>query len=232
MTKRREFIAGLGGSAVAWPLTARAQQPALPVIGYLTILATEGNQKSAVAAAFRRGLGEQGYAEGQNVEILERYALQSDRVPGLAADLVRRRAAVIAAIGTASPALAATVSIPIIFATGTDPVELGLVASLNRPGGNITGVTFRAVELIAKRLELLHEIVPAVKLIGFLDDPTPFPFSRSAKVELNNAQIAARALGVRLVIANATTPGEIEKALAIFLEQHVGAFVTANRALF
>jgi putative tryptophan/tyrosine transport system substrate-binding protein len=128
--RRREFIAGLGGAA-AWPVVAQAQQPSVLVIGYLSSLAPEGDQK--YDEAFRRGLREQGYVEGQNVEILERYALESDRLPGLAADMVRRRAAILVAIGTASPALAATVPVPIVFVTGTDPVELGLVESFNRP---------------------------------------------------------------------------------------------------
>ena len=164
--RRRDFIAGLG-SAAAWPLASRAQQSKVPVIGYLG----PRNADERWWAAFRRGLGEQGYVEGHNVEILRRdQPFPYDRMPELAADLVRGGVAVISAWGT-PPALAAkkaTSTIPIIFMVGTDPVQAGLVASLNRPGGNVTGTTFLVLEWVPKRLELLHEIVPAAKSTGYL----------------------------------------------------------------
>jgi putative ABC transport system substrate-binding protein len=170
---RRDFIAGLGSAAVL-PIAARAQQPAMPVIGFLS----PGNEGAAnpVIPPFRLGLGEFGYVEGRNVEILHRQAeLRFDRLPALAADLVRRHVAVILAAGIA-PALAAksaTSTIPIVFFSSVDPVEVGLVASFNRPSGNATGMFFLSTPLIAKRLELLHEIVPAALSIGFLANPTP-----------------------------------------------------------
>ena len=203
--RRREFIAGLG-SAAAWPVVARAQQPAVPVIGYLG-----GSMESPSAPAFRQGLSELGYFEGRNVEILYRRAeLQYDRMPALSADLVRRRVAAIFALGL-PPALAAkraTATIPIVFSVGADPVELGLVASINRPGGNLTGVSSLTQELTAKRLELLHEIVPAATSIGLLVNPT----NASVEAELREAETAARVLGVRLVIQKASNRSEIDAA--------------------
>jgi putative ABC transport system substrate-binding protein len=171
MIKRREFIAGLGGVA-AWPLAAWAQQPTLPVVGYLNGSTESGAER--LTDAFRQGLREQGFVEGRNVEILYRWAdNQFDRLPALAADLVRRRVAVIVALGGAPSgpaAKSATATIPIVFANGADPVELGLVASLNRPGGNVTGTTFLTQAMTTKRIELLHEIVPTAASIGYLDE--------------------------------------------------------------
>ena len=220
--RRRQFIAGLS-SAAAWPLGARAQQRAVPVIACL-FETTESGATRFRAAAFRQGIGELGYVEGGNVEILYSYAEgQNDRLTALAADLVRRRVSVIAALSTpaALAVKAATATIPIVFVMGTDPVALGLVASLNRPGGNVTGVSLLATTLTAKRLELLHEIVPGATSIGFLVSPT----NPGGKAQINEAQSAARALGLRLVIANASTSDDIETAVAALGEQRVGALL-------
>ena len=170
--RRREFIALLGGSAAAaWPLAARAQQPAMPVIGFLNGASADGY--AIAARAFRQGLKDTGYVEGENVAIEYRWAEgQYNRLPALAADLVRRKVDVIAANGVAlSPARVATTTIPIVFTTSLDPVQEGYVASLNRPGGNVTGVTSLSVEVGPKRLELLHELVPTANVIGLLINP-------------------------------------------------------------
>jgi putative ABC transport system substrate-binding protein len=218
--RRREFIAGLG-SAAAWPVVARAQQPAMPVIGYLSGAA----ETSRYSAPFLQGLGEHGFVEGRNVEIVYRYAkTQYDRLPAMAAELVGRRVAVIVATGGPNSALAAksaTSTIPIVFESGVDPVESGLVPSLNRPGGNLTGVSFLTTALVSKRLELLHQIVPPATSIGYLVNPTLF----NVETQKREAEIAARILGVGLVFLNASTLNEIEAAFAILVGQQIGALM-------
>ncbi len=218
------------GSTAAWPMVAWAQQRALPVIGYLSA----GRESPAVSltAAFRQGLAERGYIEGRNVEILYRWAeTKNDRLPPLAADLVRRRVDVIVTTAGTSSALAAkfaTATIPIVFQTGGDPVEAGLVANLNRPGGNITGATFLSALLTPKRLELLHELVPTITQIGYLVNPTN-PLTKS---HISKTETAARVLGVRLVIQSASAPSEIGAAFAMLVGQSIGALLVDDDPLF
>ena len=217
---RRELLAALGGAAAAWPLAARAQQAALPTIGF--IRANTPEKSVASVAAFRQGLSETGYVEKQNITIEYRWAAQGhyDQLPALAADLVRRKVSVIAAT-TAQAALAAkaaTASIPIVFETGGDPIQLGLVASLNRPGGNITGVTQLSSELLSKRLGLLHDLLPAAAAIGFLVNPT-YP---GAESQARDLQDAARTLGLQMHVLNAGTEAEINTAFANFAKLRVG----------
>jgi len=208
--RRRKLIVLLGGAA-AWPLGVLAQQPAMPVIGFLN--AGSPNRITNLVAAFRQGLSETGYVEGQNLLIEYRWAEGDyDRLPALAIDLVRRQVAVISA-GSPQAALAAKAAaptIPIVFTSGGDPVELGLVSSFNRPGGNVTGVSFLANELGAKRLELLREVVPTAVSMGFLANPTRASFAAETK----DLQQAAHALGVQLIILNASSEGEIDAAFA------------------
>ena len=223
--RRRAFIAGLG-SVAAWPVVA--QQAATPAIGWLV-----GEPVSDhLVFALRQGLGQQGFVGWQNVGILFQSAEnQYDRLPKLAADLVRREVAVIVASGGAAPVVAAksaTSTIPIVFASAADPVELGLVASLNRPGGNITGVSFLAEALVAKRLELLHEMVPAAESIGYLVNPT----SPQVDAQIKNAENAARVFGVHLVPLRASSPSDIEVAFAVVGERQIGALITAADPFF
>jgi len=212
--KRRTFIAGLG-SAAAWPVVARAQQQAMPVIGYLGVGPTRPS------LAFLAGLAETGYVEGRNFVLEVRLAEDNGQLPALAADFVRRRVAMIFAVATpaAVAAKSATTAIPIVFGTGTDPVEDGLVASLNHPGTNMTGVTVLTYELTGKRIELLHEIVPAATTIGFLLDPTGAFIEALTK----NAEAASRALGVQLAILKASTPSQIETAFTALIDRRIGA---------
>jgi putative ABC transport system substrate-binding protein len=227
--RRRQFIAGLG-SAVAWPIVARAQQPAMPVIGYLASQSGDEENKN-FTVAFLQGLKETGYVEGQNVAIEYRYAdNQFDRLPALAADLVRRRVVVIIARGTAEAlaAQAATATIPIVFNTGGDPVALGLVASLNRPSGNVTGIANLSAELAPKQLQLLRELIPNAAVFGVLSDPA-FPATPST---IADPQAAARTLGLQLIIVNARTDTDLETAFATFSQQHVGAILVGNSSLF
>ena len=219
--RRREFIAVLG-SAAAWTLTARAQQVALPVVGWLS-------PQSAYTIPFLQGLKETGYVEGQNVAI-EYRDNQSDRLPAHLADLVRRRVAVIVApgVGAALAAKGATTTIPIVFTGGGDPVATGLVASLNRPGGNVTGSVTLTAELSPKRLQLLHELLPNAALLGVLEDPAA-PNTLST---LPDIQTAARRLGLQLVIVYARTDSDLETAFATFSQQRVGAFLFGNANFF
>jgi putative ABC transport system substrate-binding protein len=226
---RREFIAGLGG-AVAWPLTARAQQPGMPVIGYLDAGSLE-TRRDAVAA-FHRGLSETGYVEGRNVAVEYRWAEDHlDRLPALAADLVRRQVAVVVAlpVPSALAAKAATKSIPIVFQVGVDPVEVGLVASLNRPGGNLTGIYNLNTAVVAKRLQLLHELVPAATSIAFLVNPTN---AVAAETQTRELQAAARILGVRLLILNASDQDEFDAAFATLVRERAGGLVVGSGPLF
>jgi putative tryptophan/tyrosine transport system substrate-binding protein len=220
--KRREFIALIGGAA-AWPLAARAQQPALPVVGFLNALGQ--NDTPTLLAAFRRGLGEAGHVDGRNVAIEYRFAENRlDRLPALAADLVSRKVNVIAATGGGSPvlaAMAATKTIPIVFTTGGDPVQLGYVASLNRPGGNVTGVSWFSGLVAGKGLGLLHELVPKAALVALLANPK---LPETARMQ-SDAQEAARALGLELLVLNASTASEIDAAFATMRQRRVGALL-------
>src|SRR6266478_5438276 len=228
--KRRQFIAFLGATALAWPLAARAQQPAMPVIGFLN--PASASTYAPFLAAFRRGLKEAGYIEGSNVAIEYRWADgRYDRLPGLAAELVRRQVAVIAATGGDIPALAAkltTATIPIVFDTTTDPVKMGLVADLNRPGGNLTGVSLLTVELMPKRLELLSAVAPDASVIAFLVNPT----APGAESEARDAQAAARATKRQIVVLNASSEYDLDTAFATAVQLRAGALVTRGDVFF
>jgi putative ABC transport system substrate-binding protein len=227
--RRREFIAGLG-SAAAWPVVARAQQQAMPVIGFLH---SQSPPADARVAAFHRGLAETGYIEGKNVAIDYRWAEgHVDRVIALAAEMVHNRYAVIAVFGSTPGALAlkaATQTVPIVFQIGPDPVTAGLVASLSRPGGNLTGATGINVETIAKRLELLNELVPAAKSVAFLVNPDN---AAATEAEMKEMQRAAQVLGLRLIVLNARTPAEIETAFATAFPNEVGVLLVGGDAFF
>jgi putative ABC transport system substrate-binding protein len=226
--RRREFIAVLGGAAAALPLAARAQQSGMPVIGFLNSRAPGDDPH--LLAAFRRGLEESGFVEGQNVAIEYRFAEnQYDRLPALAADLVRRQVAVIAANTPAMlPAKAATATIPIVFLTGSDPVKIGVVASLNRPGGNITGVSILNVEIGPKRLELLHELVPTATIIAVLVNPT----NPTAETLSKDAQAAARALGLKLHVLHASSERDFDTVFASVVQLRAGGLVITSDAFF
>jgi putative ABC transport system substrate-binding protein len=227
--RRRDLLALLGGAAVAWPVGVRAQQQ-MPVIGYLSAGSPESDDFRLTA--FRQGLTETGYVEGQNVAIEYRWAPgQYDRLPALAADLVRRQVTVIAAVGIPPTfaAKAATSTIPIAFLAGVDPVEFGLIASLNRPGGNITGVAILTAELAGKRLQLLHELAPTAAVISLLVNPTDPAATES---EARNLQDAARSLGLQLHILPASTSSEIDSAFETLVELRAGALVVSTDPFF
>ena len=226
MIKRREFITLLGGMAAAWPFAAHAQQPTMPVIGFLAAAAPEAN--AIRLRAFHEGLRMAGYVEGQNVKIEYRWAeAHTGRLPELAADLVRDRVAVLVTAGGTASALAAkaaTGEIPIVFAIGTDPVELGLVASLNRPGGNVTGVTSLNLEVVPKRLELLHELLPSVTSMALLVNPA---VPAIAEPVLRLSQAAAHALGLKLPVVHASSDRDFEAIFDKLVQLRVGALVIA-----
>jgi putative ABC transport system substrate-binding protein len=216
--KRREFIPLLGGAAVVWPLAARAQQPAMPVIGFLN--PTSPDTQADRLRAFRQGLKETGYVEGENLAIEYRWAEnQFDRLPALATELVRRQVAVIVTSGGSGPALAAkaaTTTIPIVFTVPEDPVRLGLVASLARPGGNATGINFFSIELAAKRLELLRELVPAATRVAVLVNPAA---AADTETMLRDVEAATSTMGLQIQIINANTSREIDAAFATFVRE-------------
>ena len=228
---RREFIALVGGGAIAWPLAARAQQqPPMPVIGFLHS-ASPGPHANLVRA-FRQGLNETGYVEGKNVAIEYRWAEgQNDRLPALAADLVRRQVTVIAAPAStaALAAKAATTTIPIVFEVGDDPVALGLVTSLNKPSTNITGVTSLNTQIGPKRLELLHELVPRASIIALLVNPTNPKLAETLSRDL---QAAARTLGLQLHVLHSSTDRDIDTIFATLVQLRAGGLLIANDAFF
>ena len=229
--KRREFIKLIGSAAVSWPLAARAEQAAKPVIGYLS--GWSSGDAPEYLTYFRRGLADTGYEEGRNVEIEFRFAEgHFERLPELVADLVRRDVSVIAIPNTTASAVAAkaaTQTIPIVFSLGSNPVEVGLVQSLNHPGGNVTGHTALQTTVTAKRLELLHELMPAVMKIAFLVNSANRALAES---DVKEAADAAHALGIDLVVLNASSQSEIDAAFAILIREQAGALLTNSESLF
>ena len=226
---RRNFITLLGGAAAAWPLAARAQQPAMPVIGFLDLRSP--GEAANPAAAFREGLNEVGYIEGQNSAIEYRWAEgQVDRLSALATELVRRQVAVIFAGSTpsAQATKAATATIPIVFVSAGDPVQLGLVASFNRPGGNATGVNLFTTELESKKLELLHEFVPKAAMVGVLVNPSYV----HAETQSSDLQAAARVLGRQIHVVNASNESDIDAAFATLTQRRVGVLLVTSIPIF
>jgi len=227
---RRKFLATLGGAAAAWPLAARAQQTAMPVVGFIRDGSADANAR--YTAAFRKGLNETGTVEGQNVTVEYHWLEgQHDRLPALMAALVRRQVAVIATVGNVPTlaAKAATATIPIVFGVGDDPVRLGLVASFARPGGNLTGINFFNAELTAKRLRLLHDLVPKAVRVALLLNPSN---ASSTESQLRIVQEAAPAIGLQIQILNATTIGEIDAAFATLERERPDALFVAGDAFF
>jgi putative ABC transport system substrate-binding protein len=226
--KRRTFIAGLGSTVVA-PLAARAQQPAMPVVGFLN--SQSADEYAHYVRAFRQGLGETGFSEGRNVAIEYRWAeTQNDRLPALAADLVSRQVRVIAANTFAALASkAASTTIPLVFVTGSNPVELGLVASLNRPGGNVTGVTALSVEVAPKRLELLHELIPTATTMALVVNPTN---PSLAEPQARDLRAAARILGLQLHVLQASTESDFETVFAALRRLQASALVVGSDGFF
>ena len=228
--RRRELIVGIGATTFTLPVAVRAQQPGMPAIGFLSARAPVPS--AHVVSAFRRGLSETGYVEGRNVAIEYRWAEgHLDRLPALAADLVDRRVAVIAAISGTPAALAAkaaTAEIPIVFANAGDPITSGLVTGLNRPTGNITGVTFFSTTLVAKRLGLMHELLPKAAVIGYLMKPN----NPAGEAETRDAEAAARALGLQLHVLMATSESDIDAAFATVIQRPAGALLVGSDAFF
>jgi putative ABC transport system substrate-binding protein len=226
MIRRREFIAGLGGAA-ACQVMARAQQATVPVIGWLD--SGQGQPNPAGAAAFRNGLSEMGYIEGRNVAIEYRGSVQPEQLPAAAVELARQRVTVIFATETANSAAAraATATVPIVFMNGADPVKLGLVASYSRPGGNATGVSYYSAELVLKRLELLRRLVPQAAVIGFLINPN----NRISERDKADIETAARTIGQRMMVLQATTSEEINTAFSTFAAAHVSALLVDGDGL-
>ena len=227
--KRRQFITLLGGAAAAWPLVARAQQPAMPVIGFLFT----GLPQASFSSAFSKGLSEMGFVDGRNVAIEYRWAEeQNDRLPALAAELVRRKVAIIYAGGGTFAVVAAksaTTVIPIIFVMGDDPAQAGLVASFNRPGGNVTGISFMNAQLTAKRIGLLHELLPAAERFAMLVNPGN---QRVAAALTADAQAAAAAIGRQIEIFTASTNREIDAAFASIVQKRADALLIGPSPLF
>jgi putative ABC transport system substrate-binding protein len=228
MMRRREFIVGMGG-AVAWPMTAWAQQRAMPVVGVLNATSSAGYERELVA--FRQGLNDGGYIDGRNVSIEYRAADgKYGQLPALAADLVRRRVTVIAALGVPSALAAktATTTIPVVFEVGVDPVEMGLIVSLSRPGGNITGVTNLNLELGPKKLELLHALVPTATTLGLLVNPA----NSNSEIMSKGMQAAARTLGLEVVVLRASTEREIDDVFASLVQARGGGLVIGPDPFF
>ena len=228
--KRREFITLLGGAAAAWPLAARGQRAAMPVVGLVNVRSPDASARDA--AAFHKGLNEIGYIEGQNVTVEYHWVSQYDHLPSLMADLVRRRVAVITTPGSNPAALAAkaaTTTIPIVFGVGDDPVKLGLVTSLARPGGNLTGINVFTNEVIAKRLGLLHDLVPKAVRVAVLVNPAN---ASIAETTLKDIPEAARAIGLQIQVLNASTNREIETSFATLARDRVDALFVAPDAFF
>ena len=223
--RRREFISLIGGAVATWPLAGRAQQTAMPVVAFLRDTAPDVR----LATAFRDGLNETGYVEGQNVAVEYQWG-EGDRLPAMASELVRRKVNVIATGGLPASlaAKSATSAIPVVFATGDDPVLVGLVTSLNRPGGNVTGISFLLSVLVGKRIELIRELAPSATTVAFLVDPT-FPTSESAT---RDAQAAAHALGLQLLVLNASSQGDFQAAFARIREHHASALIVNANTLF
>ena len=228
--QRREFITLLGGAAAAWPFSVRAQQPTIPVIGFVNVASAKDYEPRL--SAFLKGLSETGYVDGRNVAIEYRWAEnQSDRLPAMVADLVRRQVAVIAATGTqaAVAAKAATTTIPIVFELGSDPVRLGLVASINRPSGNVTGVTNANVGIAPKLLQMLHELLPTARIMALLVNPAEPALAETYTKEV---QAAARALGLELHVLNASTEGDFDEVFAKLIQLRAGGLVIGGGAYF
>jgi putative ABC transport system substrate-binding protein len=229
--KRRDFITLLGGAAAPWPLAANAQQPAMPVIGFLH--SASAAAYTGLVAAFRKGLGEAGYSEGQNVAIEFRWGEgRNERLPALAVELVRRQVAIIVTPGSTAATLAAkaaTTTIPIVFLSAVDPVKAGLVASLNRPGGNVTGVSDIGVQLAAKRLGLLHELLPGAARFALLVNPSNPGITEPFVTEM---QTAASVIGRQIEVVAASTDSDIDKAFATLVSKRADAFLVSTDALF